>query len=215
MEEKLYCRHCGKQIASDSQFCQHCGGKVENGLLANETKEESEPIKIEIVKSAKVNNGDNARSIVKTCLKEILILSLFVGFAFMGRFLFHNIFIQSNQPPIVSEEKQQAFNDAIFKLEHPNGLPPIDDYINDTYDEKEYPTIHNYSFGIPAAELGVGEYKYDSEAYSMSDLQHINDFRRAVLESHAKNNAQVFFWILLIGLPLLRYIFILSKWLFK
>lgn len=30
MEEKLFCRHCGKLIDSDSQFCQHCGGKVSN-----------------------------------------------------------------------------------------------------------------------------------------------------------------------------------------
>ena len=30
MEEKLFCRHCGKQIDPDSQFCQHCGGKVGN-----------------------------------------------------------------------------------------------------------------------------------------------------------------------------------------
>ena len=195
MEEKLYCRHCGKQIASDSQFCQYCGGKVENGLLANETNEEPEPIKIEIVKPAKVNNGDNARSIVKICLKEILILSLFVGFAFLGRLLFHNIFVQCNKPPIVSEEKQQAFNDTIFILESNNPW--------------------EYSFGIPAAELGVGDYKYDNEASSMYSLKHINDFRKSVLEEHARDNAQVFFWILLIGIPLLRYIFIFAKWLFK
>ena len=55
-----------------------------------------------------------------------------------------------------------------------------------SYDEKEYPTIHNYSFGIPAAELGVGEYKYDSEAYSMSDLQHINDSSFASYESNVR-----------------------------
>ena len=30
MEEKLFCRHCGKQIDHDSHFCQHCGGKVGN-----------------------------------------------------------------------------------------------------------------------------------------------------------------------------------------
>ena len=38
MEEKLYCRHCGKQIASDSQFCQHCGSRIEKVTASDLTE---------------------------------------------------------------------------------------------------------------------------------------------------------------------------------
>lgn len=31
MNQIMYCKHCGKQIADDSTFCQYCGGKVMNG----------------------------------------------------------------------------------------------------------------------------------------------------------------------------------------
>ena len=28
----MYCKHCGKEIADDSEFCQHCGGKLDNDI---------------------------------------------------------------------------------------------------------------------------------------------------------------------------------------
>ena len=218
MEEKLFCRHCGKQIPHDSIFCQHCGKSVniliENSVTRVDVKDEKESsLKIEIIKSSDNKNEERLKKFVSGFIKEIALIALFVGIAFVGKGVLYNVFIQSNQPPLVTEERQQAFKDAIFKLEHPNGLPPLEEYFNGTYDKEKYPTVYNYSFGVPLAELGVGEYQYDSEATTMSDYYNLNDFRKYALERHAEKASMTLFWILLIGIPLFRYIILLSKWL--
>ena len=221
MEEKLFCRHCGKQIPHDSIFCQHCGKSVdlvkENLVTCvDEVKDEKESsLKIEIVKTSDSKNEERAKKFVSRLIREVVLIALFVGIAFAGKGALYHVFVQSNQPPLVTEERQQAFKDAIFKLEHPNGLPPCswDDYFNGNYDKEKYPTVYIYSFGLPLAELGVGEYKYDGEATTMSDYENLNDFRKCTLERHAEKASNTFFWILIIGIPLLRYIILLFKWL--
>ena len=30
MTDKIYCKHCGKQIDADSAFCMHCGGAMQD-----------------------------------------------------------------------------------------------------------------------------------------------------------------------------------------
>lgn len=71
MEGKLFCRHCGKQIDSDSLFCQHCGGKVGN------TKEhESVPIN----NSTPVDIQEEIQNVDKTVTKNggMSLLSIFL-----------------------------------------------------------------------------------------------------------------------------------------
>lgn len=51
---------------------------------------------------------EQAKKIVKLILKEFLILAICVGIAFLGKSIFYHTFIQSNQPPLVSQEKQKA-----------------------------------------------------------------------------------------------------------
>lgn len=68
--------------------------------------------------------------------------------------------------------------------------------------------------GLISMELGVGNYKYDNEVTNTFQLEDINSFRKRALESHAEDASILCFWILLIGLPLLRYTIILIKWLF-
>lgn len=199
MEKIMFCRHCGKQIPHDSIFCQHCGKSVDvvkEKLVTpvDEIKDEKDSsLKIEIVKSSDSKNEERAKKFVSGFIRELLLITLFVGIAFVGKGVFYFVFVQSNQPPLVTKERQQAFKDAISELEH------------------QYPT--GYSFGIPLAELGFGEYKYDKEATLMSEFENLNDFRKWALERHAEKASETFFWILLIGIPLLRYIILLFKWL--
>lgn len=218
MDNKMFCRYCGKQIPNDSIFCQHCGKSVDvvmdNSSTNVDVKEEKvNALKIEIIKSSDNKNDEKAKKFVSGFIKEIALITLFVGIAYAGKVLLYIIFILSNQPPLVTEERQEAFKDAIFKLKYPNGLPPIEQYLEGSYDKEKYPTVYNFSCGIPLAELGVGEYKYDKEATEMSDYENLNDFRKCALERHAENASKILFWTLLIGIPLLRYIILLFKWL--
>ena len=122
MEEKLFCRHCGKQIPHDSIFCQHCGKSVdlvkENLVTCvDEVKDEKESsLKIEIVKTSDSKNEERAKKFVSRLIREVVLIALFVGIAFAGKGALYHVFVQSNQPPLVTEERQQAFKDAIFKL---------------------------------------------------------------------------------------------------
>ena len=38
---------------------------------------------------------------------------------------------------------EKAFNDAIFKMQYPNGLPPMEEFISGNYDRSKYYTMGN------------------------------------------------------------------------
>ena len=96
---KMYCKHCGKQIADDSSFCQYCGGKVmdeslsqesntdlptnsENNLIENTPKvaivtKVTNPIQVEVSLKGKNNSSAIANEIVGN-LKMVGIAAIIV-----------------------------------------------------------------------------------------------------------------------------------------
>lgn len=217
----MYCKYCGQQIDEDSIFCKHCGKTQETSLENNDDGKTTEnihhkksSIKVELVKKDGTSE-ERARKVKKSLLKELFILALFVGTAFLVKTLAFEI-ANSSPYPEVTEEEQKAFNDAILKKQFPNGFPPIDEYMKGTWDREKYPVMDNIAFGIEAAKyLHWGDYKYDKEAYSLSQLEDLNQFRKDARYFHALDISNYVFWILLLGLPLLKYALNLYKWLFK
>lgn len=176
-------------------FCKNCGKQITDdaafcqfcGCKLNAT---NQPFKVEIKKHSNYNE-EKAKKTVKTLLKELGIISLMVAVAFIVKLMVFDM-LNSIPYPIVSEERQREFN-------------------REYYARMSSPVA---SIGDIAYKLGVGDYKYDDEMWpnSMTD---INNFRKYARESHAENAANIAFWIALIGLPFIRYIILLAKWLKK
>lgn len=216
----MYCKHCGKQIDDDSAFCRYCGKPQDlpmeeddqESKISLDKRPDSSLIKVEIV-SPSIMTEDKAKKGVKNVMKEIALITLFVGIAFGSKALIFDAINSSYYPEVTSDE-QEAFNNAIMKKQFPNGFPPVEDIINGKWDRNRYPEVTNISFGVEAAKyLHWGDFKYDKEATSLRQLEDLNQFRKDSLYIHASDTAELFFWILLIGLPLLRYIILLIKWL--
>lgn len=223
----MYCKHCGKEIADDSKFCRYCGNpqdsinedKPTEQIVSKDNQSESPTIKVEVV-THKNSSEDRVKKVTLTVIKEIGLIVLFVAIAFIAKVSTFQT-INSQEIPEISQEDQKAFNDAIFKKQHPNGVPPttIQDMISgnwDNYDKQKYPVIYDVSFGVEAAKyLKWGDFKYDNEATTLSDLEDLNEFRKYRLQYHAEETAGNVFWIALIGLILLRYFILFFIWLFK
>ena len=218
----MYCKHCGKEIAEDSTFCRYCGkpqdtlkeDQPQNLTGSNENQPVPSSIKVEVVKPKRFTE-DKARKWTLIVLKEICIIALFVGIAFLVKAITFEM-INSTDYPKVSQEDQEAFNSAIMKKQYPNGLPPIEEYASGNWDRNKYPENSEISFGLDAMKyLHWGEFKYDKEASSLSQLEDLNQFRKDAIYFHASDTAEIVFWILLIGLPLIRYFLLMAKWLFK
>ena len=138
-----------------------------------------------------------------------------MGIAFLAKEITFQT-INSQQFPEISQEDQKAFNDAVFKKKFPNGLPTKDEFISGNYDRSKYPEVHNINVGLEAAEfLNLGEFKYDEEATSLSQLEDLNQFRKDSIYFHASDTSIIVFWIFLLGLPSLRYLLLLIRWLSK
>lgn len=218
----MYCKHCGKEIADDSKFCRYCGKaqdstnevQPEKPVGSIEPQSGPQSIKVELVTPNKVSE-DGVRKGVLTILKEIGLIALFVGIAFLAKEITFQA-INSQQFPEISQEDQKAFNDAVFKKKFPNGLPTKDEFISGNYDRSKYPEVYDINVGLEAAEfLNLGEFKYDEEVTSLSQLEDLNQFRKDSIYFHASDTSEIVFWIFLIGLPLLRYIILLIRWLSK
>lgn len=216
----MYCKHCGKEIADDSKFCRYCGkaqhstneDQPEKTVGSIESQSGSQSIKVELVTPKKVSE-DGVRKGILTILKEIGLIALFVGVAFLAKEITFQA-INSQQFPEISQEDQKAFNHAVLKKKFPNGLPTKDEFISGNYDRSKYPEVINV--GIEAAKfLNLGEFKYDEEVTSLSQLEDLNQFRKDSIYFHASDTSEIVFWIFLIGLPLLRYIILLIRWLSK
>lgn len=211
----MYCKHCGKEIADDSKFCRYCGEaqdstnevQPEKPVGSIESQSGSQSIKVELVPPKKVSE-DGVRKVVLTILKEIGLIALFVCIAFLARVTTFDG-INSQQFPEISQEGQEAFNDAIFKERFPNGP-------SGNYNRSKYPEVNSISCVTAARKyLKWGEFKYDEEVTYIHQLQDINQFRKDSIYSHASDTSEIVFWIFLIGLPLLRYIKLLIRWLSK
>ena len=218
----MYCMHCGKVIDNDSAFCRYCGKpqdlpKEEKGQETSGSSDkqfDSSSIKVEIVKPSIITE-DKAKKGVKTTIKEIALIALFVGIAFLGKTIAFEV-INSTDYPKVSQEDQEAFNSAIMKKQYPNGLPPIEEFASGNWDRNKYPENLDISFGLDAMKyLHWGDFKYDKEATSLSQLEDLNQFRKDAIYFHASDTAEIVFWILLMGLPLIRYFTLIAIWLFK
>ena len=218
----MYCKHCGKEIADDSKFCRYCGKaqdstnevQPEKPVGSIEPQSGSQSIKVELVTPKKVSE-DGVRKGVLTILKEIGLIALFVGIAFLAKEITFQA-INSQQFPEISQEDQKAFNHAVLKKKFPNGLPTKDEFISGNYDRSKYPEVYDINVGLEAAEfLNLGEFKYDEEVTSLSQLEDLNQFRKDSIYFHASDTSIIVFWIFLIGLPLLRYIILLIRWLSK
>ena len=124
----MYCKHCGKEIADDSKFCRYCGKaqdstnevQPEKPVGSIEPQSGSQSIKVELVTPKKVSE-DGVRKGVLTILKEIGLIALFVGIAFLAKEITFQA-INSQQFPEISQEDQKAFNDAVFKKKFPNAV---------------------------------------------------------------------------------------------
>ena len=67
-EEKMYCKHCGKEINDDSQFCKYCGQQL-NKTVAEAAKpqaQKSEPKKVK-----KINQQQEESSLSPNVLKGV------------------------------------------------------------------------------------------------------------------------------------------------
>lgn len=100
MNQIMYCKHCGKQIADDSTFCQYCGGKVMNGSPTQDSSiilpvkgdnksekstpevvvatKELNPIQVEVSKKGKNNSSTIANEIVGNLKMAAIALCIFV-----------------------------------------------------------------------------------------------------------------------------------------
>jgi len=218
----MYCKHCGKVIDEDSAFCRYCGKSQDSpkedihqdSTCSLDMQPNSSSIKIEIVKPSTINE-DKAKKGVKTIIKEIALIALFIGIAFLGKTIAFEIICSSHYPEVTQEE-QEAFNRDVLKKQYPNGFPPVEEYASGNWDRSKYPEVLDISFGLEAAKyLHYGDFKYDKEATSLSQLEDMNQFRKDSLYFHASETAEIVFWILLIGLPLIRYILLIAIWLLK
>lgn len=218
----MYCKHCGKEIDEDSAFCRYCGKpqdlpKEEKGQESRDTLDMQpvpSSIKVEVVKPKRITE-DKARKWTLVVLKEIFIIALFVGIAFLVKVITFEM-INSTDYPKVSQEDQEAFNSSIMKKQYPNGIPPIEEFASGNWDRNKYPENSNIDFGLDAMKyLHWGDFKYDKEATSLSQLEDLNQFRKDSLYIHALESSKIVFWILLIGLPLVRYISLIAMWLLK
>jgi hypothetical protein len=187
----MYCTHCGKKIPNDSKFCPFCG--VEQKILGwdtnndkNEKYKNGRPVVIEIHKA--LQNVDRTKNIVRKLLKELSIILLFSAIALAFNMLFQFFFIFANKPPIVSDEQQEAYNNN----------PAV---------------LSSAPHGIALANLGVGEWKYDTDIVSEGQLSNLNLTRNSILKGYAQQYATIFSGILLGLLILYRYGKKLIRWL--
>lgn len=230
----MFCKYCGKQIDNDSIFCRYCG-KVQD--TAKEKHPQKESIgsdhpsnKTELVKSQKQNKDGANRRVLKI-LMEIGFIALVVLFAFLIKGITFQA-INSQQYPEVSNKDQKAFNDAIYKKQHPeetnkhNNPLPSNATSEDWYKQIRQRKFNEYAdqptkyvglevaqaeskdfFGAEAAKyLKWGDFKYDKEAHSLSQLYDINEFRKTAIYSHASKTSDGLFWRMLFGILIFRYI---------
>ncbi len=223
----MYCKHCGKKIDDDSSFCAFCGKELSSTVLNHDDQHFDSSTNTSVTE---INCDSNkSRKIVITIIKEVCFIALFgalsLGISCLGMDIFKNIY----EPPIVSEEKQQEFNDSIYYRSRPLAYEDL------TYDEyraeikrqldvelknpKYYKKFDHtpraiYSVGDILPLIKFGEWKYD-ESIPASELQYINDRRKSELNIRARELQDTLLKSLFIALVTIRFIYLLIRWLRK
>lgn len=240
----MYCKHCGQLIDDDSTFCRFCGmpqnsiasnepskDEIIENVVDNETTDEIEDatendsstnkpnptIEVIVKKPQKPNVENKARNVIKLILKEIAIILLCGGIAYLGKLVAYKIEYNSNPIPEVSAQDQKAFNDSIFHKQYPNGTPSYEELEanNWQWDEEKYPRVDVFAFGLYTSYIKLGEFKYDSKIFDLSQMEDITTTRQELLKSYSEEVSEYAFWIILITLPSLRYLILFVRWLVK
>lgn len=127
---------------------------------------------------------------MRKVLKEIFVIVIYVGVAFLIKGAAINIYKNTHRPPIVEEEMQKLFNQEVA---YPS------------YGKAEF------NFGLKGLEyLGYPDYEFDNQIGSMSQLEDINETRNQILEEHAaRYGKNVLIWslILLLGFRYTRKLY--------
>ena len=153
-------------------------------------------------------NEDKARSFIKKLIKEIFIIGLFIAIAFIAKVIAKNCYRTIYAPPVVTEEVQQEFNEAIYqkRLEARRDITLSNGTVVNVTDD--------ISFGLDAIILGYGDWKFDEAICSMSQLENINEVRQYILDEKADDFSKPFLLWTLIALLVIRYGSKFLKWLY-
>lgn len=202
----MFCKYCGKVIDDDSTFCSYCGMSLNSSTISDSSKEEKLEDSIEndsstnipnptfeviVKRSNKFNTENKVRNTIKLTLKELVIIFICCGIAYVGKLVAYQINYISHPIPVVTAEEQEQYNLAMRG--HPHCVGGIIELIK------------------------LGEFKYDSELTNcnIALLTNVTEIRTRILKIHSEKVSQYAFWLIFITLPLLRYLIIFKKWLVK
>ena len=136
---------------------------------------------------------EEKKKVVLTILKELGILALMVGGAFLSKVIVYQI-VNATPYPQISPSAQRAFNDELWERERNAGAAVLLGDIAWDY-------------------LKLGSFKWDDRITLPEQLEDINDARKHIIQIEADNASMISFWVMLFGLPILRYIILLVRWL--
>ena len=77
----MFCKHCGKEIAQDSEFCQFCGAKQNNNSDSNKYVAENEVNNKDTIENAKPQQNKPLLGCVYAIVSIILIIFLVAVFS--------------------------------------------------------------------------------------------------------------------------------------
>lgn len=138
-------------------------------------------------------NTDRLRSNIKSFIREISFILLYVSLSFIIAYLFNVTFYAINMPPTISNEDQRKFSrECGIRMQENSVYMPFGDI------------KLNY----------LGEYKYDYKIIFMTDLDNINETRQRILNSITKKYSYYVGWGCLIIMILIRFLSKFIRWLY-
>ena len=152
------------------------------------------PVEVNLSRKNKISKeqiAEKQRKVTKGFFSEIGYLLLYFTISVVIAFLTYQVYFESNQPELVSEENQNQFNREFAELNRGNPME-----------------VH---FGNIFFKY-LGSYKYDDNLIE-SDLSEINEARISILKEKSEEIAYYTFFIMLSILVAYRYLSIFLKWL--